>query len=316
MIGGVEDGIAMALTASLHISKGIPLEGSWDNFFYTREWNTPPEIKVVVPAEHVEFAVRRGRAGRRADDGRGGVRLRPRHRHHADLVPHQPQRPAGDYAVAARTLHARSPPPTASSTPSEGAPVPAYSFILNGKQVSVNVNGNVRLLWVLRDILGVTGPKYGCGLGLPGVHLLYQRPGVQPLCRSGIADQAHRRDHHDRRPARDREPDPAPDAAGLARRRRRPVRLLPARPDHHRGGPGQGGPEQGRQITKADLDGDSQHLPVRHLHPGSARPSSAGPRKCEALPRRPRSPPGHAGRLVSPSACSTTAGSCRALSGV
>ncbi len=42
--------------------------------------------------------------------------------------------------------------------------MPAYSFILNGKQVSVNVEGSVRLLWVLRDILGVTGPKYGCGL--------------------------------------------------------------------------------------------------------------------------------------------------------
>jgi isoquinoline 1-oxidoreductase subunit beta len=48
MIGGVEDGIALALTASLHISEGIPLEGSWDNFFYTREWNTPPQIKVVL----------------------------------------------------------------------------------------------------------------------------------------------------------------------------------------------------------------------------------------------------------------------------
>jgi len=42
--------------------------------------------------------------------------------------------------------------------------VPAYSFILNGEKVSVDVDGNVRLLWVLRDILGVTGPKYGCGL--------------------------------------------------------------------------------------------------------------------------------------------------------
>ena len=42
--------------------------------------------------------------------------------------------------------------------------MPAYSFILNGEKVSVDVDGNVRLLWVLRDILGVTGPKYGCGL--------------------------------------------------------------------------------------------------------------------------------------------------------
>jgi isoquinoline 1-oxidoreductase subunit alpha len=42
--------------------------------------------------------------------------------------------------------------------------VATYTFILNGSKVSVDVDGNVRLLWVLRDILGVTGPKYGCGL--------------------------------------------------------------------------------------------------------------------------------------------------------
>ncbi|MBO0802891.1 MAG: xanthine dehydrogenase family protein molybdopterin-binding subunit [Nocardiopsaceae bacterium] len=48
MIGGVEDGIAMALTSSLHISRGLPLEGSWDNYFYTREWNTPLDIQVII----------------------------------------------------------------------------------------------------------------------------------------------------------------------------------------------------------------------------------------------------------------------------
>jgi len=48
MIGGLNDGIALALTSSLHIKDGIPLEGSWDNYFYTRQWNTPPEVKVVV----------------------------------------------------------------------------------------------------------------------------------------------------------------------------------------------------------------------------------------------------------------------------
>jgi isoquinoline 1-oxidoreductase subunit alpha len=41
-----------------------------------------------------------------------------------------------------------------------------HSFILNGKRVSVDVEDDVHLLWVLRDILGVTGPKYGCGLGV------------------------------------------------------------------------------------------------------------------------------------------------------
>ena len=43
--------------------------------------------------------------------------------------------------------------------------MPVHTFILNGKQVSVDCEDDVRLLWVLRDLLGVTGPKYGCGLG-------------------------------------------------------------------------------------------------------------------------------------------------------
>jgi isoquinoline 1-oxidoreductase alpha subunit len=42
--------------------------------------------------------------------------------------------------------------------------VPTHSFILNGQQTTVTCEDNVRLLWVLRDLLGVTGPKYGCGL--------------------------------------------------------------------------------------------------------------------------------------------------------
>jgi isoquinoline 1-oxidoreductase alpha subunit len=36
--------------------------------------------------------------------------------------------------------------------------------MLNGEKVSVDVEDDVRLLWVLRDVLGVTGPKYGCGI--------------------------------------------------------------------------------------------------------------------------------------------------------
>jgi isoquinoline 1-oxidoreductase subunit alpha len=42
--------------------------------------------------------------------------------------------------------------------------VPKHSFVLNGKKVSVDIENNVRMLWVLRDVLGVTGPKYGCGI--------------------------------------------------------------------------------------------------------------------------------------------------------
>jgi isoquinoline 1-oxidoreductase alpha subunit len=42
--------------------------------------------------------------------------------------------------------------------------VPTHTFVLNGEQVSVDVADDVRLLWVLRDLFGVTGPKYGCGI--------------------------------------------------------------------------------------------------------------------------------------------------------
>ena len=44
--------------------------------------------------------------------------------------------------------------------------MPKQTFILNGKPVTVNVNDDVRVLWVLRDLLKVTGPKYGCGINV------------------------------------------------------------------------------------------------------------------------------------------------------
>lgn len=50
----------------------------------------------------------------------------------------------------------------------------AITFTLNGKSQTVNVSGNTPLLWVLRDTLGLTGTKFGCGMGLCGactVHL-------------------------------------------------------------------------------------------------------------------------------------------------
>jgi isoquinoline 1-oxidoreductase alpha subunit len=42
--------------------------------------------------------------------------------------------------------------------------MPTQTFIVNGNKVSVDVADDVRLLWVLRDLLGIHGPKYGCGL--------------------------------------------------------------------------------------------------------------------------------------------------------
>ena len=39
---------------------------------------------------------------------------------------------------------------------------------INGKTVNVDTEADTPLLWVLRDILGMTGTKFGCGAGLCG----------------------------------------------------------------------------------------------------------------------------------------------------
>jgi isoquinoline 1-oxidoreductase alpha subunit len=40
---------------------------------------------------------------------------------------------------------------------------------VNGKTYEVDVEDDMPLLWVLRDELGITGPKYGCGIAMCGV---------------------------------------------------------------------------------------------------------------------------------------------------
>jgi len=42
------------------------------------------------------------------------------------------------------------------------------SLKVNGKQVNVDVEPDMPLLWVLRDELGLTGTKYGCGIAACG----------------------------------------------------------------------------------------------------------------------------------------------------
>ena len=39
---------------------------------------------------------------------------------------------------------------------------------VNGKKVSVSVADDMPLLWVIRDVLGMTGTKFGCGIGQCG----------------------------------------------------------------------------------------------------------------------------------------------------
>ncbi|SDL32411.1 isoquinoline 1-oxidoreductase, alpha subunit [Nocardioides sp. YR527] len=44
--------------------------------------------------------------------------------------------------------------------------MPEHTFVVNGEKITVDVADDVRLLWVLRDVLGIKGPKYGCGINV------------------------------------------------------------------------------------------------------------------------------------------------------
>jgi isoquinoline 1-oxidoreductase alpha subunit len=44
----------------------------------------------------------------------------------------------------------------------------AFTIKVNGTARSVDVDGDTPLLWVLRDVLGMTGTKFGCGAALCG----------------------------------------------------------------------------------------------------------------------------------------------------
>ena len=62
----------------------------------------------------------------------------------------------------------------------------AVSLSVNGQRYSVDVPPEVPLLWVLRDVVGLTGTKFGCGMALCGactVHVngIAQRSCVLPV---------------------------------------------------------------------------------------------------------------------------------------
>jgi len=42
------------------------------------------------------------------------------------------------------------------------------TFTVNGKSVTVDADADTPLLWVIRDEIGLTGTKFGCGIGMCG----------------------------------------------------------------------------------------------------------------------------------------------------
>jgi len=56
------------------------------------------------------------------------------------------------------------------------------TFTVNGSQKNVDVSDDVPLLWVLRDALGLTGTKYGCGVGVCGACTVHVNDAAEYAC--------------------------------------------------------------------------------------------------------------------------------------
>lgn len=61
-------------------------------------------------------------------------------------------------------------------------------FTLNGMARQVDMPSEKPLLWVLRDDLGVTGPKFGCGVALCGACTVYVDGQPARACITGVGD--------------------------------------------------------------------------------------------------------------------------------
>src|SRR5262245_19040251 len=57
---------------------------------------------------------------------------------------------------------------TKAALPAERNPIMKFTLNINGKSETVDVEPETPLLWVLRDNIGLTGTKYGCGISRCG----------------------------------------------------------------------------------------------------------------------------------------------------
>lgn len=59
---------------------------------------------------------------------------------------------------------------------------------VNGVEHQVDVEPEMPLLWVLRDVLGITGPKYGCGIGQCGACTVHVDGQAERSCQLPVGD--------------------------------------------------------------------------------------------------------------------------------
>jgi len=64
------------------------------------------------------------------------------------------------------------------------------SLKVNGKAFSVDVEAETPLLWVIRDTIGLTGTKYGCGVGMCGACTVHVNGKAVRSCQTRVGQAA------------------------------------------------------------------------------------------------------------------------------
>ena len=63
-------------------------------------------------------------------------------------------------------------------------------FVINGRKLSTDAEPDTPLLWVIRDAAGLTGTKFGCGIGMCGACTVHVGGRATRSCITPVADVA------------------------------------------------------------------------------------------------------------------------------
>ena len=154
--GGLAEAISLVLNAGLTIKDGLIQEGSYNQYRFAKMKDFPKNVEVIIMPNVGDPIAGMGEVGMSAPSGAI-----------ANAYARATGRKPRKFPLNARPSTRRRRPASCPHPPSsEEPPMPTYNLTVNNTAVTVDAPADMALLWVLRDKLGITGPKYGCGVNV------------------------------------------------------------------------------------------------------------------------------------------------------